>query len=727
MAATASAMHEQGATAAPGTATHEEGAPAESRRAPIPMEWAAPPLVVQLLAGNPATAIALLPLLNTTDATALRRLHPVVAVAVESMPWCDRKIRVVDVTRWRAAFPVAIAARLVRVDPAVTAATLAGLTYLDVSECASSEMDGVIRLLPPTLRALDVHGCRWLSDAVSFAHLPVLETLDCGGTGIGNSAIATLSPTLRVLQANYCGVSTGADFRHLRALRTSRHESQNVTLCCGNLPSSLEVLELVGFVLKLQGAPFAHFALRTLWLYCCQLPHTALASLPPTIADLTVTTCTGLATSSFPHPPLPTLYLLHCAESDLGDAALASLPPSLLRLTMRGGAAQLTSAASFPPHMPALQVVNMSGTAIGDTTIASLPCSLQELHLENCTSVTPAARLDHLVDLRTLRSSGANLAPSTVAACRARGCNALADGTLRGHGSNKVMSLAALPDGALASGDAGGTVRLWAAGDDGAYHAAGDGLAGQGGEVRALVALQDGRRLAAGVCINEQWRICGSVVVRDLSAVPPTRTTTITFGAGVMALAQLAGDHLAVGCGDSNIHVVDARAGAATGALMAGHTASVTALVMLPDGSMLASGSADCSMRLWDVNTKSCVATLAGHTDAVTALAVLADGKLASGSQDGPVRLWDTASRTCVCEYEAYSIVALAALPGGGLVGGTQTGCIEMWNAAGCKRYADMLFSHTRSVTALVVLPGNRLASASEDGTVRLWQLPPSL
>ncbi|MBC7318837.1 PD40 domain-containing protein [Candidatus Bipolaricaulota bacterium] len=77
-------------------------------------------------------------------------------------------------------------------------------------------------------------------------------------------------------------------------------------------------------------------------------------------------------------------------------------------------------------------------------------------------------------------------------------------------------------------------------------------------------------------------------------------------------------------------------------ALLTGHTEPVLSVAFSPDGSLLASGSWDGTIKLWNVATGEELRTLTGHTGYVYSVAFSPDGKiLASGSDDGTVLLWD--------------------------------------------------------------------------------------
>ena len=136
-----------------------------------------------------------------------------------------------------------------------------------------------------------------------------------------------------------------------------------------------------------------------------------------------------------------------------------------------------------------------------------------------------------------------------------------------------------------------------------------------------------------------------------------------------------------------------------------------------PDGSILASGSANGTVKVWNVATRAAVATLDGHTDRILSLGFSSDGMmLASGALDHTVRLWDIASGANHATLEGHSdgIESVAFIPDGTLVSKSRGGAVKLWNVT------------TKSeISAFDTDVGGRVA-LSPDGTILASRHPHS-
>jgi small GTP-binding protein len=117
-----------------------------------------------------------------------------------------------------------------------------------------------------------------------------------------------------------------------------------------------------------------------------------------------------------------------------------------------------------------------------------------------------------------------------------------------------------------------------------------------------------------------------------------------------------------------------------------GHTGHVNFVAITPDGTTAVSGSADNTLKVWDLAAGRCRATFEGHTGSVMSVAITPDGTTAvSASRDSTLKVWGLATGHCKATF----------------------------------------MGHTGHVNSVAITPdGTTAVSGSADNTLGIWRLP---
>ena len=183
---------------------------------------------------------------------------------------------------------------------------------------------------------------------------------------------------------------------------------------------------------------------------------------------------------------------------------------------------------------------------------------------------------------------------------------------------------------------------------------------------------------------------------------------------------------LALGCRSGEIKALD-TADWNTRHTLEGHTDIVNCVMFSSTGLLIAFGSEDTFVRIWNLQGDTDSYALQGHTWEVTSVAFSPNGlQLVSGSGDRTVRVWNLDSRTStlVLTGHASPVQAVAWSPNGEqTASGSSDGILRLWKASSGVIERIIEFLKSKKIWTLLYIPSNQRLIAGSHGGINIWDL----
>ncbi|KAJ8584581.1 WD40 repeat-like protein [Rhizopogon salebrosus TDB-379] len=262
-----------------------------------------------------------------------------------------------------------------------------------------------------------------------------------------------------------------------------------------------------------------------------------------------------------------------------------------------------------------------------------------------------------------------------------------------GH-EERVLSIATFPDGKkIATGSLDKTIRIWRVED--------------GREMRKWVMKKN---VTAMAILRDGMQVVSAVGDKDDLSEEKDFDKTVYW----------------------QLWVHDTGTGKVVAGPLDGHTNAVIALDISPDGGILASGSFDRTVILWDTITWQ----RKGHPLKCEAHVVYVrfspTGQLLGVATDKHIQIWDFDRRERLAQFNGHTDfsrswnLSLAWTRDGGRLlsaGDQHDSVIRSWDTSTWTQAGHPWTGHGDDINYIILNPaGTLLASASSDNTVRLWQ-----
>ncbi|KAI3463765.1 hypothetical protein Pfo_020428 [Paulownia fortunei] len=157
-------------------------------------------------------------------------------------------------------------------------------------------------------------------------------------------------------------------------------------------------------------------------------------------------------------------------------------------------------------------------------------------------------------------------------------------------------------------------------------------------------------------------------------------------------------------------------------ATLKGHTRTVRAISS--DRGKVVSGSDDQSVLVWDKQTTQLLEELKGHDAQVSIVRMLSGERVLTAAHDGTVKMWDVRTDTCVATVGRCSSAVLCMEyddSSGILAAGGRDAVVNIWDIR-AGRQMHKLLGHSKWIRSIRMV-GDTVITGSDDWTARMWAI----